>query len=364
DERIDPETFIKKIQIEKNPPSPSLVPFLTKAINQWKQMRGNQSISISKFFEMIPPQTQPAPSAQSTTQASNQQSQQQQNTPIVISASGSNASSNTSSQATANSSGIPIITSISQGSLSHGQNVLILNGQYTIQPQFSQSGGKVTIQQQQQHMQQSAHGANIALAKVAASSQYQAQSPQQMQQNAQAAPASVKILNTSITNLKQITSPINQSTVMSPMAGISSPIKIEQHHLGQQTPQSPAKLISKVVKMEEIQPKIKTESDDDSSSMFGVDLEAEKKSLMGSGGAGRAIDQIRVFKEEKFLNIMILHKKFVEIAKKHKLDDVSVDVATLVSHATQEYLRGILEKLNVVSQHRLDLSMRVNIYFV
>lgn len=189
------------------------------------------------------------------------------------------------------------------------------NGQYTIQPQFSQSGGKVTIQQQQQHMQQSAHGANIALAKVAASSQYQAQSPQQMQQNAQAAPASVKILNTSITNLKQITSPINQSTVMSPMAGISSPIKIEQHHLGQQTPQSPAKLISKVVKMEEIQPKIKTESDDDSSSMFGVDLEAEKKSLMGSGGAGRAIDQIRVFKEEKFLNIMILHKKFVEIGE-------------------------------------------------
>ena len=28
DDRIDPETFIKKIQIEKNPPSPSLVPFL------------------------------------------------------------------------------------------------------------------------------------------------------------------------------------------------------------------------------------------------------------------------------------------------------------------------------------------------
>lgn len=41
------------------------------------------------------------------------------------------------------------------------------------------------------------------------------------------------------------------------------------------------------------------------------------------------------------------------------MDDVAVDVATLVSHATQEYLRNIIEKLNVVSQHRLDMSMRV-----
>lgn len=60
---------------------------------------------------------------------------------------------------------------------------------------------------------------------------------------------------------------------------------------------------------------------------------------------------------------MFCLKKY--IAKKHKLDDVSTDVATLVSHATQEYLRGILEKLNIVSQHRLDMSMRVrNLFFL
>lgn len=187
------------------------------------------------------------------------------------------------------------------------------NGSFTIQPQYNQSAGKVTIQQQQQ-LQQSPHGTNIALAKVA-SSQYQAQSPQQIQQNAQPSAASVKILNSSITNLKQITSPINQSSVIQPMVGISSPIKIEQHHLGQHTPQSPAKLVPKVIKVEEIHPKIKTESDDESTSMFGVDLEAEKKTLMGSSTVGRGnnLEQIRVFKEEKFLNIMILHKKFVEI---------------------------------------------------
>lgn len=96
-------------------------------------MRGNQSISISRFFEMIPSPTQASSTAQSTTQVSSQQSQQQpqqqqqqqqQNTPIVIAASGSNVSSNQTSQTTTNTSGIPIITSISQGSLS--QNVLIL----------------------------------------------------------------------------------------------------------------------------------------------------------------------------------------------------------------------------------------------
>lgn len=29
-----------------------------------------------------------------------------------------------------------------------------------------------------------------------------------------------------------------------------------------------------------------------------------------------------------------------------------------MSHATQEYLRTIIEKLNVASQHRLDMSMK------
>jgi hypothetical protein len=35
-------------------------------------------------------------------------------------------------------------------------------------------------------------------------------------------------------------------------------------------------------------------------------------------------------------------------------------VATLLSHATQEYLRNIIEKLNIIAQHRLDLSVRVS----
>lgn len=101
--------------------------------------------------------------------------------------------------------------------------------------------------------------------------------------------------------------------------------------------------------------------------MVGIDLAAEKKLLkessQGPSAASKmtSLDSIRTLKDEKFLNLVILHKKFVESAKKYKLDDVSADVATLVSHAAQEYLRNIVEKLNVVTQHRLDMSMRVGV---
>ncbi len=57
DDRIDPETFIKKIQIEKNPPSPSLVPFLKKAMAQWRHVNGSQSVPIERFLEMAQGQT-------------------------------------------------------------------------------------------------------------------------------------------------------------------------------------------------------------------------------------------------------------------------------------------------------------------
>ena len=42
-------------------------------------------------------------------------------------------------------------------------------------------------------------------------------------------------------------------------------------------------------------------------------------------------------------------------AKKHGLSDVSQDVFNLVSHATQERLRNILEKLSTISLHRLEV---------
>ena len=41
--------------------------------------------------------------------------------------------------------------------------------------------------------------------------------------------------------------------------------------------------------------------------------------------------------------------------RKHGLDDVPHEVADLLSHATQERLRNILERLALISEHRLEI---------
>jgi len=239
---------------------------------------------------------------------------------------------------------------------------------------------------------------------------YQAQSPQSQQQattssspssSATASQAQHKISNFNLPSA----SSAGSSSAPSPLTNISSPLKTEytqQYHVPQQQqqpqqqhvfhkPSSPAqtKTIAKLIKTEDAStlpnspasPSVVVVSSkahqavseydgefNEVISMVGIDLAAEKKLLSASTGAGSAsstakmtsLDQIRALKDEKFLNIVILHKKFVECAKRYKLEDVNADVATLVSHATQEYLRNIICKLNVVTQHRLDMAMRSN----
>lgn len=44
------------------------------------------------------------------------------------------------------------------------------------------------------------------------------------------------------------------------------------------------------------------------------------------------------------------------IARKHGLDEPNPEVVALVSHAAQERLKNILEKLNVIAEHRVDFN--------
>lgn len=43
-------------------------------------------------------------------------------------------------------------------------------------------------------------------------------------------------------------------------------------------------------------------------------------------------------------------------ASQHGLDEPSPEVAAIVSHATQERLRNLVEKLAVIAEHRIDLN--------
>ena len=52
---------------------------------------------------------------------------------------------------------------------------------------------------------------------------------------------------------------------------------------------------------------------------------------------------------------VLISINFFFTARKHGLSEVSQEVYNLVSHATQERLRNILETLSTISLHRLEV---------
>ncbi|XP_061189985.1 transcription initiation factor TFIID subunit 4-like isoform X1 [Saccostrea echinata] len=92
----------------------------------------------------------------------------------------------------------------------------------------------------------------------------------------------------------------------------------------------------------------------DVATMGGVNLSEESKNILASN-ADFIGTQIRSCKDEAFLHHGPLLSRITAIAKKHGLDDISSDVANLVSHATQERLRDLLEKLDTIAEHRIEI---------
>uniref|UniRef100_A0A8C6GJ70 TATA-box binding protein associated factor 4b n=1 Tax=Mus spicilegus TaxID=10103 RepID=A0A8C6GJ70_MUSSI len=64
---------------------------------------------------------------------------------------------------------------------------------------------------------------------------------------------------------------------------------------------------------------------------------------------------IQSCKEEPFLVIGALQKRILDIGKKHDITELNSDAVNLISHATQERLRGLLEKLTTIAQHRMTI---------
>lgn len=91
----------------------------------------------------------------------------------------------------------------------------------------------------------------------------------------------------------------------------------------------------------------------DVAAMGGVNLAEETQRILGS--TEFVGTQIRSCKDEIFLQMAPLQQKIRQITSKHGLDDPSNEVAALISHATQEYLKNILEKLAVITDHRVDI---------
>ena len=99
----------------------------------------------------------------------------------------------------------------------------------------------------------------------------------------------------------------------------------------------------------------------DVAAMGGVNLAEESQRMQGTIAAGT---QIRSCKDETFLQTGLLHKRIARICREQGLDEPCSDVIALVSHATQDRLKTLLEKLSVISEHRLDIVRQEGEYEV
>ncbi|XP_031471003.1 transcription initiation factor TFIID subunit 4-like [Phasianus colchicus] len=91
----------------------------------------------------------------------------------------------------------------------------------------------------------------------------------------------------------------------------------------------------------------------DVASMAGVNLNEESARIMATN-SDLVGTQIQSCKDEPFLAAIPLHKRILEMAKKLGITDVPAEVVTFISHATQSRLRTVIEKVTVITQHRME----------
>jgi transcription initiation factor TFIID subunit 4 len=91
----------------------------------------------------------------------------------------------------------------------------------------------------------------------------------------------------------------------------------------------------------------------DVAAMGGVNLAEESQRILGS--TEFVGTQIRSCKDEVLLNLPILQQRIRQQMARHGLEEPSADVAVLISHAAQERLKNIIEKLAVIAEHRIDI---------
>lgn len=91
----------------------------------------------------------------------------------------------------------------------------------------------------------------------------------------------------------------------------------------------------------------------DVAAMGGVNLAEETQRILGS--TEFVGTQIRSCKEEFFLSMGTLQQRIRHVSTKHGLEEPSNDVAAIISHAVQERLKNLVEKLAIITEHRLEM---------
>ncbi|CAL1296222.1 unnamed protein product [Larinioides sclopetarius] len=91
----------------------------------------------------------------------------------------------------------------------------------------------------------------------------------------------------------------------------------------------------------------------DVAAMGGVNLVEESQRILATNSELIG-SQIRSCKDDNHFLSSALHRKVLQIAKKHGLEEVRSEVVDLISHAAEKRLKTIIEKLSILAEHRCE----------
>ncbi|XP_061584115.1 transcription initiation factor TFIID subunit 4-like [Cololabis saira] len=106
------------------------------------------------------------------------------------------------------------------------------------------------------------------------------------------------------------------------------------------------------IKLKEAGGTFKDDDDiNDVASMAGVNLSEESANILAtnSGLVGAVTHSC---KDEPFLSCTMLHRRMLEIGRRYGVTELGAEVVNYVSHATEQRLQNLLEKVSLVSQQK------------
>ncbi|NXY72252.1 TAF4B factor, partial [Glareola pratincola] len=411
--KIEPEEFTKKLYIElKSPPQPYLVPFLKKSMLALRELMPNAQSFIQQCMQQPAPTQEavstctsaaPAPSIAVATSAVATTSPPVTNpvsasvtvtaTPIIKPVLASVLA--TTSLQTTKPKPVPSST-VRTASIRPAASVLTttiatsgLTALHTVKPVFTSAVATSSLQ-----------SAKPLLVSTAASS---AAAPLQPLKPVIGTPVSIKISqpssmvaqsvgNQQVVKVKQLVVQQPPGTIVKQVSTLPQPSKLTLQTSAEkrmplntlvQTNQFPAGSILKQITLpgnkilslqaspvQKAKPKengatsFRDEDDiNDVTSMAGVNLNEENACILATNSEliGTVI---RSCADQPFLSSEALQKKILNIGKRHDIMELNSDVVNLISHATQERLRGLLEKLTVIAQHRVSTHKGSDRYVV
>ncbi|XP_007487643.1 transcription initiation factor TFIID subunit 4B isoform X2 [Monodelphis domestica] len=332
DAKIEPEEFTKKLYIElKSSPQPHLVPFLKKSVTALRQLMPNSQSFIEQCVQQTPPQvviptcataTHPPPVV--TTAISSLHTEKA----LLVSAAptASPVSIQTASPVAGPGGGVVPLRSGSPVTRAGGPTV----GAVAVHPINPASvPGAVTSKAVTLHsvVQQPSGSIAKQVTALPHSSALTIQKSGQKRMPLNTLIQTNQFPTASI--LKQITLPGNK--ILSLQAPPVQKNKIKENGTTS----------------------FRDEDDiNDVTSMAGVNLSEENACILATNS--ELVGTLtRSHKEEPFLFTGALQKRILDIGKRHDIMELNSDVVNLISHATQERLRGLIEKLTVIAQHRM-----------